>query len=553
MVISFNDTTIAFKDTGHKSYNLAKASELGLNIPRYVCITPTDCINNTINPETFKRLKRILQSNFSEGTLFAVRPSINLYDENLFRQFKSYMNVPLNRLDEYIDDCLASINTKRVQSYIKRHNSIRKLQINVIVQEMMSQKLCGVMFTSNPLEKVISENMVVVGDGDCNEIFEDRTKFNTYYYNTSDSKSYWIINDDEHLLSGDVLRNIYSILEKVKKFYSKPLRLDFSIKNGIVYILQIDELQSFSLDNIITLCNADIMMSYKKQDFPLNNSFIKDCYSNIFSNLIFHLTNSKELAIKNKKIFDDVITLYNGQLYYNINNLYEVFSLIPFSHETENINDELSITDKIINTLNMIKALFTSTHKLENAQNSFEQVEQIFNKCYSDGLSDIQLKSLYRVILNKTIEKWDISIINSAYCYLNENTFKKNTIKKSQGMVLDIHTEDGVAGVVQQQILIALSKNDIPKEICLKFYEYIQTIFLDMGTNLVDLNYIEKQEDIYYLTVNEIFNERLHSYKDVVKQRKSLYEFYSRLPKYNQISFDGKVTNKRIVKYETIV
>lgn len=556
MVMSFNDTVTAFKNTGDKSYSLAKASELGLNVPRYVCITPHDCINDSINPETFKRLKRILQRNFPEGTTFAVRPSINVSDKNLSKLFESYVNVPLNRLDEYIDDCLALIGTNAVQSYVKRHTNVKNLHVNVIVQEMVSQKLCGVMFTSNPLG-IISENMVVAGFGDCNEILEYKNELNTYYYNTSDGQAYWVINDDKCLLSGDVLRNIYSILEKVKKFYPRPVRLDFAVDNGIVYVLQMEEMYGFSLDNIVTLCSADMVTCYEGGNLPLNQSFIKSCYSTMFSNLILRLTNSKDIIVNNKSAFDDVITIYNGRVYYNVNSLYEIFSMIPSSNEVKNVlKDDFSPINKFVDTLNMVKVILTSAHKMEDTQSTLRLADEVFDSCYSESLSNIQLRTLYRVILSNTVEKWDMNIVNSVYSCLNEIVFKKkgkgDSIQNERG-VLAIGTEGGVTGVVQEQILWSLSGKSIPLDSCMNFYGHIQTIFLDMGTNLVRLDCIENPKDVYYLTVDELFNENVHSYKDVVSQRKLNYDFYSKLPRYSQISFDGVVISKSAITYGTVV
>lgn len=553
MITSFNDTINEFEHTGNKSYNLARALDLGIKVPPYVCITPSDCINNTINPNTFKRLKRILQINFPEGTLFAVRPSINIYDENLCRQFESYLNVPIDRLDEYIDDCFAYINTKRIQSYIKRRKNIIKFELNVIVQQMVSQDLCGVMFTSNPIG-IVSENMIVVGSGDCNDVFENKNQYNNYYYNVPDGKSYWIINSDNHVLKGDTLKSMYSMLEKVKKFYTKPVRLDFSITNNEVYILQLEMLQNFSLDNVITLCGADMMMDYQKDNLPLNVSFIKDYYGSIFSNLIYHLTNSKDFVDNNRSIFKNVISVYNGRPYYNINNLYQVFSMIPFSSETDNLpNDEISLLNRILNNLSMIKALITSTQKLETVQQNFQRVEKIFKDCFSEELSDIQLKTLYRVILNKTIEKWDINVINSVYCHINDSIHRKSASREDTQPILDINIENGMAGLMQQQILLGLSGNDIPTDILLKLYNYIQKIFVAMGKNFVRLGYIENQKDVYYLTIKELFNSQIRSYKEIVAQRKLANNFYNKLPIYNQVSFDGRIINKSVIKDGIII
>ena len=119
--------------------------------------------------------------------------------------------------------------------------------------------------------------------------------------------------------------------------------------------------------------------------------------------------------------------------------------------------------------------------------------------------------------------------------------------------ILDINIENGMAGLMQQQILLGLSGNDIPTDILLKLYNYVQKIFVAMGKNFVRLGYIENPKDVYYLTIKELFNSQIRSYKEIVSQRKLANSFYNKLPVYNQISFDGRIINKSVIKDGIII
>jgi len=573
MIVSFSDGVQKFEHTGTKSYTLAKVLKLGFKVPNYICITKEDCKNNIINPETLKELLNILEKNFKHNTLYAIRSSSNLQDVDdvsFNGQFETFLNVPIEDLEKYINQCLASIQSKRICSYIKRHNITQNPEMNVIVQEMLPQNVSGVMYTSNPIG-ILSEKVIIVGSGNCNDISEDKQNFNTYYQNT-DGEMYSVQNNNIPTITSTKLNELYTICEILQQNLDKYLRIDFCISNDTIYILQVNKITNLKLDSIITLHKTKIIPDYNNTTYPLTISFVKQCHNSVFSNLILHLTNSPEIVKDNQDTINHILSIYNGRVFYNINNLYKIFSLIPFSNKiTPLLEKELDVnnddeiyedsfsgnTTKIAYTLSIFKIMTSTPKKLKNVNNSFSEVEKIFNDCYCEELSDIQLKSLYKVLFSKTVTKWDTDIINSIYCYFNsyilKKFFKKNIDIYSSDINTNVELEKGLAGTFQQRILNGLYNQETNKENQEKVYGYIQKIFLHMGLNLVNLGYLEDEKDVYYLTIEELFDEGIHSYKDIVSQRKNLYNFYNKLPNYKIVSFDGKVLSKNITKNGQII
>lgn len=567
MILSFNDNAESFKNTGKKSYNLAKSIELGFNVPKYVCITPTDCNidTNTISKSSLNTLLQVLKQNFSSNTLYVVRTSTNLDGIDgisLSEQFETFFNIKINDLEKYINKSLSAKKSKRILSYIKRHGLVDTLEINIMIQEMCPQEYSGVLYTVNP-SGILSEKVITIGGGTCNDILENKQSSNTYYFN-NDGNSYLLQNSNAYSLTQDIMNRLFSMADVLKESFSSNIKLDFYVDSNTIYVLQVDTIAS-STENVITLHETETFLdSIIDTNLPLTTSFIKECYESVFSNLILHLTNSPEIVKANEDIIKHTLTTYNGRIYYNINNLYNLFSLIPFADKiTPVLEKEFKVeTQKELlkkndsNNFSFILTLFnllTSTNKkIKDMNDSFTEVEKIFNDCYCEELSDIQLKSLYKIIFSKTISKWDTDIINSIYCYFYSYVLNKFFKKNIDIYSLEIHNkmelDSGLAGTIQQRILTSLSSQETTRENKEKLYKYIQKIFVHMGMNLVNLGYIDDENDVYYITVDELFNEGMHSYKDLVSQRKQLYNFYKKLPKYKMVTFNGKILSKNAIK-----
>lgn len=78
-----------------------------------------------------------------------------------------------------------------------------------------------------------------------------------------------------------------------------------------------------------------------------------------------------------------------------------------------------------------------------------------------------------------------------------------------------------------------------------RLYGFARTLFLDMGKLLTEQGKLELPEDVFYLTLEELQHpEKAVSFRSIVLERKSDYAFYTKLPAYKRIVFDGRIRNK---------
>jgi pyruvate,water dikinase len=131
--------------------------------------------------------------------------------------------------------------SKRIASYVKRHGVDRPLELNVMVQEMCPYDLCGVLYTANPAG-VLSERVITVGGDTCNATLDPDGTSNTYYYN-ADGYAYLVRNDDRYLLDEPTTEALSSVADTLKTALSKDVRVDFCVRGGRVYVLQVDTVE----------------------------------------------------------------------------------------------------------------------------------------------------------------------------------------------------------------------------------------------------------------------------------------------------------------------
>lgn len=105
-----------------------------------------------LEAEVLARLGRL------NGALFAVRSSSvseDSADRSFAGIFESFLNVPPDRVIEYVTLCYASLHSPRAQQYLRGEEPIA-----VVVQEMVDSRLSGVLFTQHPTSA--DPNVVVI-------------------------------------------------------------------------------------------------------------------------------------------------------------------------------------------------------------------------------------------------------------------------------------------------------------------------------------------------------------------------------------------------------
>ncbi len=328
-----------------KSKNLEIMKKNGINVPKFFVLKWEELIDyNTFSAELSKcisqwkkdtlskqsdclnilldRFIRVPEIILEKNIEYAVRSSCNMEDgmEYSFAgMFDTYLNVEVGDVSLRIKDCLKALYCKSALEYsILNHIDIAQMKMDVIVQEMVEGDFSGILFTSNP-QGILNEAVITVGKGLGDAVVSDKIQTVTYYYNVSDKKYYY--DGMEDLLSMDILDNLISIGENIKKIFDYPYAdIEFSVIGNEIYILQARKITSFTEEETEVYDNSNIVESYPGITLPLSESFARAAYTGVFSGLARRIWKKEELIEQFSSLFENMVGSVNGAMYYKINN-----------------------------------------------------------------------------------------------------------------------------------------------------------------------------------------------------------------------------------------
>lgn len=422
---------------GIKAKNLFLLKKEGINVPNLFCIKSKDSLTDKID--------KYIDENFKKGVKFAIRSSSSVEDSDELSfagQFDTYLNIERKDLKEVIEKCRNPISKNVLAIYANGKN---KIEINIIVQEMVNSQKSGVIFTSNP-QGILNETVIVVGKGIGKNIVEDKIATTSYYYNRTDNVYYYEKQEGAILLTSDEVDKLIENVKKIENIFGKMLDIEFAIANNKIYILQVRKITTLDVNNPIVLDNSNIVESYPNITLPLTQSFIKEAYYQVFKGALFRITNSTEVLDKYSVVLRNTITVANGRVYYILNNFYNILKLLPFEKniikiwqemmgiDYKNIiwNKEIKInfSTKIKVIRSFFELLKSNSQEMHELEKYFLKIEDYYNKNYTKDLDNKSLIKLYEELKNMVIKKWYITIINDMYAFIYTYLVKRQLRKE---------------------------------------------------------------------------------------------------------------------------
>ena len=202
---------------------------------------------------------------------------------------------------------------------------------------------------------------------------------------------------------------------------------------------------------VTVLDNSNIVESYPGITLPLTYSFIRRAYSGVFRGIIAECLNNDAFLTEFSDIFDNMITSYQGRIYYCINNWYSLIGFMPFSGIITPVwQDMMGVRDKDIYTgtrfrftvlqkarlyRNIIKMFRCAPKLMEELERDFEQTREYFDRTYSEGLAIPELISLYHEIERRVLDKWYVTLANDMYAFLWTGALKRGRRGSKRGHI----------------------------------------------------------------------------------------------------------------------
>ena len=447
-----------------KARHLEILQEKGFPVPKFILVSE--------NKE--------VDLSFSEKEYFAVRSNFSAEDgggHSFAGQFLTRLNVKREKVQEAVQEVFASYagsleykekaNRGKAEQVLKQQGKEgrqenaekqesteqKKAEVlveTVLIQEMLFSEKSGVLFTKNP-KGILSEMVVVLGQGLGDKVVEDQENVLTYHYFPGEclyqeGQGQSCLSEQAQESPGlgleeEELKTLFTLGERIERLFQKPMDIEFAIEKGKIYILQAREITTLDMHlPVRILDNSNISESFPGVCLPLTESFAGEMYSGIFTSLGRRFLGKKVSSYE--ELFQRMVGGFSGRMYYEISSWYDILRLLPFSGKIIPVwqgmlgvsNEEISFSKKKPGFFLKYRIAFLFCYYFFVSQRKMQELDKFFQERYAgyskrvDEEEDAQ--ALYRIFLEMKedlLREWDITLINDMVSFISTHLYGKKT------------------------------------------------------------------------------------------------------------------------------
>ena len=448
-----------------KARNLEILKEQGFPVPRFILVSENEEVTLS----------------FSEKEYFAVRSNFSSEDsgEHSFAgQFLTRLNVKREKVKEAVQEVFASYagsldykekanrgkaeydlkqqgkaeqyedterqeNTERQGNAERQEDTEQKKAVlsgeTVLIQEMLFPEKSGVLFTKNP-KGILSEMVVVLGQGLGDKVVEDQENVLTYHYFPGEC----LYQEGQGTVIGldeDELKTLFSLGEEIEQLFQKPMDIEFAIEKGKIYILQARAITTLDMQlPARILDNSNISESFPGICLPLSESFAGEMYSGIFTSLGRRFLGKRVSSYE--AVFQRMVGGFSGRMYYEISSWYDILRLLPFSGKIIPVwqgmlgvsNEEISFSKKKPGFFLKCRIALLFCYYFIVSQRKMKELDKFFQERYASYSKRVdeeeEAPALYRIFLEMKedlLREWDITLMNDMVSFISTHLYGKKT------------------------------------------------------------------------------------------------------------------------------
>jgi len=346
------------------------------------------------NHKIREEFKREIEKIVKDGSYYAVRSSSVEEDSSNFSfagQFETYLYVRKENMLEKVKEVWISSFSSHVMRYRKEGKINNEVNVPaVIIQEMINSEKAGVGFSVNPVngdhdEIVISGTFGLgtsIVDGDENgdlfiynkETKEIKKEIGIKKVKQSlDFENHGIkieeINVEDEVLNDAEITELGENIINIEKYYGKPQDMEWAFEKGKLYILQSRPITTLEKTgkktyNTIIWDNSNIVESYPEITLPLTFSFIRKAYSDVYKRFSEITGVPAKVVESYQDVYDNMLGLLKGRVYYNLINWYKLLMLFPNSKGNSKFMEQMMGVKKELSEENLNENLLEAEGKM---------------------------------------------------------------------------------------------------------------------------------------------------------------------------------------------
>ena len=436
-----------------KARHLEILKEQGFPVPRFILVSENEEVDLS----------------FSERDCFAVRSNFSSEDsgEHSFAgQFLTRLNVKREKVEEAVQEVFASYagsldykekanrgkaeydlkqqgKAERQENTERQENAEQKKAVlsgeTVLIQEMLFPEKSGVLFTKNP-KGILSEMVVVLGQGLGDKVVEDQENVLTYHYFPGEC----LYQEGQGTglgLEEDELKTLFSLGEEIEQLFQKPMDIEFAIEKGKIYILQARAITTLDMQlPVRILDNSNISESFPGICLPLSESFAGEMYSGIFTSLGRRFLGKRVSSYE--AVFQRMVGGFSGRMYYEISSWYDILRLLPFSGKIIPVwqgmlgvsNEEIFFSKKKPGFFLKCRIALLFCYYFIVSQRKMKELDKFFQERYASYSKRVEeeeeAQALYRIFLEMKedlLREWDITLMNDMVSFISTHLYGKKT------------------------------------------------------------------------------------------------------------------------------
>ncbi|MCM8814295.1 MAG: PEP-utilizing enzyme [Candidatus Omnitrophica bacterium] len=270
-------------------------------------------------------------------------------------QMDSFLNVRgFAAFEQAVRDCWASLFNERAVLYRMQHGiDPWQARIAVIVQQMVESEAAGVVFTANPLTGNPAQMLISSTWGLGEGLVSGKMEADTFTLNAAgDIVAQEIAEKQQAIrygpagatitvdippplrnqpsLSARQLRQVFRLADRARRYKKIPLDIEFAVARRQVYLLQARPITNLkTYEELQVWDNSNIVESYSGVTTPLTFSFIRQAYFAVYWQFCQTIGVDKKTIAAHAPVFENMLGLICGRVYYNLLNWYRLVSLMP--------------------------------------------------------------------------------------------------------------------------------------------------------------------------------------------------------------------------------
>lgn len=456
---------------GGKAKGLYFLQSLSFRVPDFIVLpaeyipvnSEQDALRFRLSDDAITQLRAKLISWEYEKYGVVVRSSVADEDGEI-NAFAGIMKTFLNlrSIDDVINaikNCIASAFSAQVIQYRNLHQLKNQIRVGIIVQKQIDSEISGILFSTNPkypqelaIHSVYGQGEgIVSGDLEPDEYYFLKQNKSLYrkkiahkdfkyeLYSTGINKVS-VVNDLQNIdcIQEAQLQELFEaglIIEQQRK---SPQDIEFCIANNQVYLLQSRAITQ-KIESLVVYDNSNIQESYSGVVSPLTYSFAQRAYATVYTQTMRALQLPQYVIDEHKETVENLLGMYNGRIYYNINNWYKGLKLLPsFKQNKADMERMMGLKEPVdfiqnteksgIEKIKLMPQLLLNVIKLGLAflklQNTIDAFILNFTKYHTafynrfNFNTTIDLKYLWNEKLaldTNLLNNWSVPIVNDFY------------------------------------------------------------------------------------------------------------------------------------------